>query len=76
MTTAETLLQVTNDLKYLQRLNKVDFWELLFTHSEKTYVDRKWNLFQQDKLGFIWSCSADKVQILVKYINDCKIGAL
>jgi hypothetical protein len=72
MTTTETMLQVTNDLKYLQRLNKVDFWELLFTHSEKTYVDRKWNLFQQDKLGFIWSCSTDKVQILVKYIEDCK----
>lgn len=72
MTTTETMLQVTNDLKYLQRLNKVDFWELLFTHSEKTYVDRKWNLFQQDKLGFIWSCSTDKVKILVKYIEDCK----
>ena len=72
MTTTETMLQVTNDLKYLQRLNKVDFWELLFTHSEKTYVDRKWNLFQQDKLGFIWSCSTDKVQILVKYIENCK----
>ena len=72
MTTTETMLQVTNDLKYLQRLNKVDFWELLFTHSEKTYVDRKWNLFQEDKLGFIWSCSTDKVQILVKYIEDCK----
>ncbi len=72
MTTTETMLQVTNDLKYLQRLNKVDFWELLFTHSEKTYVDRKWNLFQQDKLGFIWSCSTDKVKILVKYIEACK----
>ena len=72
MTTTETMLQVTNDLKYLQRLNKVDFWELLFTHSEKTYVDRKWNLFQQDKLGFIWSCSTDKVKILVKYIENCK----
>ena len=72
MTTTETMLQVTNDLKYLQRLNKVDFWELLFTHSEKTYVDRKWNLFQEDKLGFIWSCSTDKVKILVKYIEDCK----
>jgi len=72
MTTTETMLQVTNDMKYLQRLNKVEFWEILFTHSEKTYVDRKWELFQTDKLGFIWSCSTDKVQILVDYITDCK----
>ena len=72
MTTTEIMLEVTNDLKYLQRLNKVAFWELLFTHSEKTYVDRKWKLFEEDKLGFIWSCSTDKVQILVKYIEDCK----
>tara|TARA_B100000686_G_scaffold114019_1_gene121588 strand:- start:1257 stop:1487 length:231 start_codon:yes stop_codon:yes gene_type:complete len=76
MTTIETMLEVTNDMKYLQRLDKGDFWFLLFPQSNKPYVDRKWELFERDKVGFIWSCSADKVQILVKYINDCKTGAL
>ncbi len=72
MTTLETMLQATDDLKYLNRLNKADFCMLLFYKSEQTYVDRKWELFQEDKLAFIWSCSQDKIQILVDFINDCK----
>jgi len=76
MTTIETMLEVTNDMKYLQRLHKIDFWMLLFPHSQEPYVDRKWKLFQHDLIGFIWSCSTDKIQILVKYINDCKAGHL
>ncbi len=76
MTTIETMLEVTNDMKYLQRLHKMEFWTLLFPHSTDIYVDRKWKLFQTDLIGFIWSCSTDKVQILVKYINDCKEGRL
>lgn len=76
MTTIETMLEVTNDLKYLQRLHKIDFWMLLFPQSHEPYVDRKWELFQNDVIGFIWSCSTDKVKIIVKYINDCKTGAL
>ena len=76
MTTTETMLEVTNDLKYLQRLHKIDFWMLLFPQSHEPYVDRKWELFQNDVISFIWSCSTDKVQIMVKYINDCKEGNL
>ena len=72
MTTLETMLQVTDDLKFLNRLNKNGFKTLLFPNSIDSYVTPKWNLFQEDKLAFIWSCSPDKVKILVDYINDCK----
>ena len=66
------MLRVVDDLKYLDRLTKVEFWEVLFTHSGKHYVDAKWDLFIQDKLCFIDSCSLDKVKILVDFINECK----
>ena len=76
MPTIETMLEVTNDMKYLQRLHKIDLWSLLFPQSHEPYVSRKWDLFQTDMMGFIWSCSTDKIQIIVKYINDCKDGNL
>jgi hypothetical protein len=72
MTTLKTMLQITDDMKYLGRLNKEEFSQLLFPHSESTYVNHKWSLFQDDKLEFIWSCSVDKVKILVDFINDCE----
>ena len=72
MTNYKTMLRIVDDLKYLDRLTKVEFWELLFTHSNKPYVDGKWHLFKDDKLGFIDSCSVDKIKILVDYINNCK----
>ena len=72
MMTLETMLQFTDDLKYLNRLSKEGFKTLLFPRSLDSYVHPKWNLFQEDKLAFIWSCSPDKVKILVYYINDCK----
>ena len=53
MTNYKTMLRIVDDLKYLDRLTKVEFWELLFTHSVKPYVDAKWDLFKNDKLGFM-----------------------
>jgi len=72
LTNYKTMLRIVDDLKYLERLTKLEFWEVLFTHSGKHYVDAKWDLFKSDKLGFIDSCSVDKVKILVDYINNCK----
>ena len=66
------LLNASNDAKYLQRLNKQEFWELLFPTSEQTYVDNKWELWQEGKMEFLWSCSVDKIKILAQYIEDCK----
>ena len=33
------------------------------------YLIPKWDMFQTDKLGFIWSCSTDKLKLICKYIN-------
>ena len=71
---SQDFLAILNDLKYLHRLNRDEFWDLLFPKSLEYYVEPKWELFQNDKLSFLWSCSMDKIQILVDYINDCKRG--
>ena len=70
----QDFLGILEDLKYLQRLNRQEFWELVFPNSLEYYVDSKWELFQNDKLSFLWSCSMDKIKILVDYIHDCKRG--
>ncbi len=66
------LKEVTDELKYLNRLNKAEFHDLFFPQSNNTYVDRKWDRFNRDKLSFIWGCSLDKLQIVVDYIERCK----
>ena len=71
---SQDFLAILNDLKYLHRLNRDEFWDLLFPKSLEYYVEPKLELFQNDKLSFLWSCSMDKIQILVDYINDCKRG--
>tara|TARA_R110002020_G_scaffold79726_3_gene199501 strand:- start:12 stop:242 length:231 start_codon:yes stop_codon:yes gene_type:complete len=70
------LIAVMDDLKYLGRLNKEDFKELLFPDAVDSYLNPKWTLFQNNFLDFLWSCSLDKIKILVHYINDCKEGKL
>ena len=77
MTTTETMLEVTNDLKYLQRLHKIDFWMLLFPQSHEPYVDRKWGIISKrcDKFSF-GLVQQTRFKIMVKYINDCKEGNL
>ncbi len=72
LTNYKTMLRILDDLKYLHRLNKQEFWDLVFPNSLEHYFEPKWSLFQQDKLSFLWSCSVDKIQILVDYINKCR----
>ncbi len=66
------LKDMTDDLKYLTRLNKTEFHDLFFAGSNFSYVNRKWDIFNRDKMGFIWGCSLDKLQIVVDYIERCK----
>jgi len=63
---------ITDDLKYLNRLNQTEFRELFFPNSTDDYWKPKWRLFNTDKLSFIWSCSTDKLQIIVAYIDEVK----
>jgi|TARA_R110000823_G_scaffold209772_1_gene339904 hypothetical protein len=63
------LISVLEDLKYLTRLNVQEFRELLFPNSEVHYLEGKWLLFRNNPLHFLWSCSTDKLEILVEYIN-------
>jgi len=72
LTNYKTMLRVLDDLKYLHRLNKQEFWDLVFPNALEHYFEPKWTLFQKDKLSFLWSCSADKIKILVNFINNCR----
>jgi hypothetical protein len=65
----QTVVEVTNGLKTLNNLNYVAFKELLFPDALEYYVEDKWALFREDMLRFIWSCSLDKIELLVQYIN-------
>lgn len=80
MTHYKTLLRITDDLIFLDRLNREEFLMLLFPNSKREdgktpsiYALNKWDLFKRDKLEFIRSCSVDKVKILVDFINECKV---
>lgn len=65
----DALTQVLDDLKYLNRLSKWEFKELLFPNAQ-CYADRKWVQFQANPLHFLWSCSSDKLLILLNYIEE------
>jgi len=56
LTNYKTMLRILDDLKYLHRLNKQEFWDLVFPNSLEHYFEPKWSLFQKDKLSFLWSC--------------------
>ena len=80
MTHYKTLLRITDDLIFLDRLNREEFLMLLFPNTKREdgktpsiYALNKWDLFKRDKLEFIRSCSVDKVKILVDFINECKV---
>ena len=66
--------QVSWTPKEFSSLNRQEFWDLVFPNSLEHYFEPKWSLFQEDKLSFLWSCSVDKIKILVDYIHDCKRG--
>jgi len=66
------LESVLDDLKYLNRLNRHEFCELLFPQSEEYYQREKWDSWTDNPLHFLWGCSYDKLEILIGYINECK----
>jgi len=68
----DVLIEVLEDLRYLERLNYDDFKDLLFPDSEYHYVDMKWELFRDNRYHFLQLSSNDKLQILVDYINRIK----
>ena len=72
MNTYEIIKQAQDDLRYLGRLNQTAFAELLFPDSIESYVEPKWDLFRDDILAFLWSCSHDKIKILAQFIDSCK----
>ena len=61
-----------DDLKYLNRLNRHEFCELLFSQSAQFYQDDKWDSWLDKPLYFLWGCSYDKIEALCDYINECK----
>jgi len=61
-----------DNLKFLNRLNKFDFIELLFPNSpDERYNELKWLQFQRNPLEFLWGCSYDKLMIIADYCNEC-----
>lgn len=67
----DQLLNTLSNLKYLDRLSYHSFVELLFPNSPiETYNEAKWNLFRDNMLVFLWSCSNDKLGLLCQYINE------
>jgi len=74
MSYSANVMQVLDDLKYLGRLNYLTFKSLLFPHATEDYQDEKWLLWNKDRLGFLYSCSTDKILLLCDYIEICKHG--
>jgi len=66
--------RVIGDLKYLGRLEYITFKNLLFPQATEDYLDEKWLLWNNDRLGFMYSCSSDKIRLLCDYIEICKHG--
>ena len=66
-----TLGHYLDDLKFLNRLNKFEFIDLLFPNSpDEAYNNAKWNSWNEDSLHFLWSCSHDKLMIIADYCNE------
>jgi hypothetical protein len=70
--TYTTLKTAQEDLKYMNRLSKDEFKELLFAGSTDDYVDAKWDSFTRNMIFFIWECSYDKIQLMADFIDECK----
>lgn len=66
------MIEILDDLKYMNRLNYVEFKELLFSTSIDDYVQEKWVQFLKNPLHFYWGCSSDKIELVQKYIDKCK----
>jgi hypothetical protein len=70
---ATELLKMCDDLKYLNRLNATEFFTLFYPDSDSlSYLEPKWELFRDNKLGWFWGASPDKIAIAHNYIKGCK----
>jgi hypothetical protein len=67
-----TLRLMLDDLKYLNRLNKHSFAELLFPKAVESYLDVKWLSFREHTIQFLWSCDQERLVRIVDYINEQK----
>jgi len=68
--TTEELLRVLSQLLYMGRMNREEFLTVLFPDSpDEHYNNAKWELFRDDPLRFLWSCSNGKIAALVRYID-------
>ena len=69
---ATQLLKITDDLKYLNRLNSMEFFDLFYNDCDSiSYLQPKWELFRDNKLGWFWGASPDKISIAYEYIYSC-----
>ena len=67
----DQLLNTLSNLKYTQRMNYSQFIALLFPDSpDDGYNAGQWHLFATNLMGFLWSCSGDKLALLCQYINE------
>ncbi len=68
-----TLMQITEEMKYLQRLNYLSFGKLFYAgDNDMRYVETKWNFFNENPLRFIWSSDTRSLRIMAHYITACK----
>tara|TARA_R100001510_G_scaffold34133_1_gene30632 strand:- start:30291 stop:30533 length:243 start_codon:yes stop_codon:yes gene_type:complete len=69
-----TLRLMLDQLKYLNRLNKHEFGNLLFPNAVPEYLQEKWTLFSNNMLAFLWSCDQERLVRLVDYIKGEEAG--
>lgn len=71
----DKLINILDALKYTNRLSYTEFVALLFPDSpDEHYNLDKWLLFNNDRMGFLWSCSNDKLALLCQYVNETIYG--
>jgi len=67
------LMKMTDDMKYLQRLNFVEFARLLHSYEERLdYLEVKWDLFQKDLIQYLWLADTKKFRVITHFIDACK----
>jgi len=69
------LMTMTDDLKYLQRLNFLSFGKLFYAgNNDMSYVEVQWNRFSGNTLQYIWTSGTRSLRIMAYYIETCKQG--
>ena len=69
-----TLRLMLDDLKYLNRMNKHDFAQVLFPNTVDEYLTEKWIVFREHMLSFLWACDQERLARIVDYIKEQKGG--